>query len=82
MSITELKSKFKEIIDDSNDKESLEQFYWAFKTSKEVDLWDTLSVSQKKYVLNSYEESFSEENLIGDETVKERLKKYFGNKMD
>lgn len=82
MSITELKSRFKDIIDKSDDKESLEQFYLAFKASKEMDLWNTLSEKQKKYVLDSYNESLSEENLVEDEIVRERLKKYFGNKLD
>lgn len=74
MSITELKSKFKEVIDKSDDINSLEQFYFAFKASKEIDLWDTLSEKQKKYVLESYNESLFEESLVEDEIVREILK--------
>jgi hypothetical protein len=53
----------------------LQQFYNAllwFSKSEEGQLWNTLSASQQNEVLESYEESEDEANLIPHEEAKHR----------
>jgi hypothetical protein len=57
----------------------LQQFYNAllwFSKSEEGQLWNTLSASQQNEVLESYEESEDEANLIPHEEAKHRHAKW------
>ena len=66
MELVELKSEFHSLIDKINDPGILEQFYNALNSSvdKRSTVWDTLTDEQKQGVLDAYEESESDENLI------------------
>ena len=66
MELVEIKSEFYSLIDKINDPDILEQFYNALNSSvdKRSTVWDTLTDEQKQGVLDAYEESESDENLI------------------
>jgi len=66
MKIEVLKSEFHELIDRINDPALLTQFYDAISQSvnTEGSLWNSLSSDQQRQVLEAYEESEDESNLI------------------
>ncbi len=72
MKLAELKSEFHNLIDQTNDPEIIEQFYKAMSESLRSDgsLWRSLSTEQQKGVLDAYEESEDENNLISLDEIK------------
>lgn len=66
MQLVEIKSQFHSLIDKVNDPQILEQFYNALNSSvdKRSSVWDSLTDEQRQGVLDAYEESENEENLI------------------
>lgn len=79
MSITNLKSKFHQLIDTIEDKEVLLQFMEAIQYAaiqKEGSLWKTLTNTQKSSVMESYEQSLDTDNLIPLEQLNKKYKKW------
>ncbi len=79
MSITIVKSKFHELIDNIEDKDLLLQFLEAMEYSsnrKPGELWSTLNTQQKSSVLTSYEQSLDKSNLIPLDKVAEKHQKW------
>jgi hypothetical protein len=72
MKLATLKSEFHNLIDQTNDPEIIEQFYKAMSESLRSDgsLWRSLSTEQQKGVLDAYEESEDENNLISLDEIK------------
>ncbi len=78
MKLAELKSDFHELIDKINDPELLVQFYGAISQSVKAEnsLWASLSKEQQKQVLEAYDESEDEENLISLADIKLKYDKW------
>jgi hypothetical protein len=72
MKLAELKSEFHNLIDQTNDLEIIEQFYSAMSQSLKSDgaLWRSLAPKQQQSVLDAYEESEDENNLISFDEIK------------
>ena len=72
MKLAELKSEFHNLIDQINDPEIIEQFYGAMSQSFNSDgsLWRSLSPEQQQGVIEAYEESKDDNNLISLEEIK------------
>ncbi|MEQ8358738.1 MAG: hypothetical protein RH860_04565 [Cytophagales bacterium] len=74
---TELKSVIHQIVDRIQSEHLLETIYDFLKTrenSKPGEIWESLTVEQKREVLISFEESEDEKNLIDIEDVIKRKK--------
>lgn len=77
MGTIELKSHLHKMVDRINDERLLQSIYSLLKqreNSEESRMWDSLTKEQKKEVLQAYEESEDESNLIDDEDVWKDLK--------
>lgn len=76
MKLTELKSEFHDLIDKIEDPTILEQFYDALSNSVRPanSLWATLTSEQQQGVLDAYEESEDETNLIPLSVIKSKFK--------
>ena len=74
MSIAEIKNNFHRLIDKVEDGETLMYFYKVFSDSIESK-WE-ISDKEKKQIMEAYEESEDENNLIDFETVKEKHMKW------
>jgi hypothetical protein len=66
MQLVEIRSEFHSLIDKINDPGILEQFYNALNSSvdKSSGVWASLMDEQKQGVLDAYQESENNENLI------------------
>jgi len=66
MSTVKLKSHIIQLVENSQNKELLETLLEILrkKDSSSDDMWEDLTSAQKQEVLNSYEESENEENLV------------------
>lgn len=66
MKLAELKSEFHSLIDQINDPELLSQFYDIISQSVNADNsdWQSLSVKQQQELLEAYESSENEDNLV------------------
>lgn len=66
MSTVELKSHIIKLVEDSKNEELLETLLEIVrkKGSSSDDMWEDLTSAQKQEVLNSYEESENDENLV------------------
>ena len=66
MQLVEIRSEFHPLIDRINDPEILEQFLNALNSSvdRRSSVWDSLTEEQRQGVLDAYEESENDENLI------------------
>jgi hypothetical protein len=66
MSTVELKSHIIKLVEDSQNEELLETLLEILrkKGSSSDDMWEDLTSAQKQEVLDSYEESENEENLV------------------
>jgi len=66
MQLVEIRSELHSLIDKINDPGILTQFYNALNSSvdKRSSIWDSLTDEQKQGVLDAYEESEIDENLI------------------
>lgn len=76
MNISELKNNFYNLIVILNDAEVLKEFYDGLILTTENKLQTELSEKKKQEILLAYEESEDENNLIDDEIVREKYKKY------
>ena len=76
MKIDVLKSEFHELIDKINDPEILIQFYDALiqSTKSEGSLWNSLTADQQQQVLDAYDESEVESNLIPSSIIRSKYK--------
>ncbi len=74
MSLTEIKSNFHSLIDKVEDSETLMYFYKVFSESLN-NKWE-ISDKERKQIMEAYEESEDENNLIDFETVKEKHLKW------
>jgi|AntRauMFilla1563_2_1112583.scaffolds.fasta_scaffold145834_1 hypothetical protein len=66
MSTVKLKSHIIQLVENSQNKELLETLLEILrkKDSSSDDMWEDLTSAQKQEVLDSYEESENEENLV------------------
>jgi len=66
MSTVELKSHIIKLVEDSQNEELLETLLEILrkKGSSSDDMWEDLTSAQKQEILDSYEESENEENLV------------------
>lgn len=74
MSIAEIKSNFHSLIDKVEDGETLMYFYKVFSDSIESK-WE-ISDKERKQIMEAYEESEDENNLIDDEIVRDKYMKW------
>lgn len=78
MNKIELKSSLHDFIDQLDNVESLKKYYNELKKllkGSTNTTWENLTESQKQEVLLAYEESESEENLVKNEVIVNRLRK-------
>ena len=79
MTLMELKSNLHNLINQIESVSLLEDYYAEMKeivSTGKHKIWDTLSAEEKKEILLSFEESEHEENLVDNELVMEKYKKY------
>ncbi len=75
MTASEIKQNFHELIDKAENEHLLDQFYHAFEYSlrnSRDELWDSLTDEERDEVLQAYEESFTNENLVKYDEVREK----------
>ena len=82
LNIQEIKKKFHILIDTSEDQEMLNFLYEIslFKLDEASDI--SLTIDEKKSLLESYKESENEEGLLSNECVKDLIKNDIKNSMD
>ena len=73
-----VRSKFHQLIDKVENIDLLERFYQSFNSAVEQKkgAWQTLSDADKNHILESYDESFNENNLLNHEDVKVKYSKW------
>ncbi len=76
MSINELKNNFHSLIDEVNDIELLKNYYEGLSISLKNRLHNELSEEGKQEILQAYEESEIESNLIDNDVVKDKINKW------
>ena len=79
MNAPELRANLHNFIDQIENIHLLEEYYNEMKkliTSSKSSIWDTLTEEQKREVLLSFEESEDDDNLIDNDEVMERYKKW------
>jgi hypothetical protein len=79
MSITEVRNRFHVLIDEVENPLLLQKFLEIMKTSakpSKAKLWDTLSELEKGEVIEAYEESKQEKNLVSNKEVMNKYKKW------
>ena len=77
MSTTEIKTNLHKIVDRIEDERLLRVIYDFLEVrekSNEGQLWKTLTTEQQQEVLQVYEDSENDSNLIDDEDVWRKLK--------
>jgi len=77
MSTTEIKTNLHKIVDRIDDERLLRVIYDFLEVrekSNEGQLWQTLTTEQQQEVLQAYEDSENDSNLIDDEDVLRKLK--------
>ena len=76
MKLAELKSEFHSLIDQINDPELLSQFYDIISQHVNVDNsdWQSLSPKQQQELLDAYESSEDEDNLIPLSVIEAKYK--------
>lgn len=80
MNNIELKTNLHSFIDKLDNTSLLKEYYNELKkiiTISQGRIWDTLSEDQKKQVLLSFEESEDETNLLDNDAVMGKYKKWF-----
>jgi hypothetical protein len=76
---TSIKQKLHDLIEQIDNESLLNQVYeliYKKKVSKEGDLWSKLTSEQQREVIQSLEESETPANLVSEEEVKRRHKKW------
>ncbi|WP_439696355.1 hypothetical protein ACFGVS_27145 [Mucilaginibacter sp. AW1-7] len=78
MKLAELKSDFHSLIDQINDPELLSQFYDIISQHINVDNsdWESLSPKQQQELLDAYESSEDEDNLIPLSVIEAKYKQW------
>lgn len=79
MSITEVRNKFHTLIDTVENPELLQRFLDLMKQTTQKgnkSLLDSLTEADRDDVLKSYEESLDEANLVANEDVIHKYKKW------
>ena len=78
MKLAELKSDFHALIDQIDDPNILSQFYDVMSQSahQQNSMWQSLSASQQKALLEAYEDSENEDNLIPFSQIKEKYREW------
>jgi hypothetical protein len=79
MTLTQLKSNLHNLIDEIENEDILEIYYNEIRklvSSSKHRIWDTLTEEEKKEVLISFEESEDDKNLIDNEQVMSKYKKW------
>ena len=76
MSINELKNNFHSLIDEVNDLELLQNYFEGLSISLKNRSQNELSEEGKQEILQAYEESEIESNLIDNDVVKEKINKW------
>jgi hypothetical protein len=79
MNAPELRSNLHNFIDKIENIHLLEEYYNEMKkliSTSESSIWDKLTEEQKQEVLLSYEESEDDNNLIDNDEVMKRFKKW------
>jgi DNA repair ATPase RecN len=78
MKLAELKSDFHSLIDQINDPELLSQFYDIISQHVNVDNsdWESLSPKQQQELLDAYESSEDENNLIPLSVIEAKYKQW------
>ncbi len=77
MSTTEIKTNLHKIVDRIDDERLLKVIYDFLEVrekSNKGQLWQTLTTEQQQEVLQAYEDSENDSNLIDDEDVWRKLK--------
>lgn len=80
MNKIELKANLHSLIDQLDNNSLLVEYYNELKKiigSSHEKMWDKLTDEQKKEVLISFEESEDEANLVDNEIVMNKYKKWF-----
>lgn len=72
MKLTELKSEFHRLIDETNDPQIVEQFFDAMTQTlrNQGSIWQTLTADQQNDVIAAYEESKNTSDLISLDELK------------
>ena len=78
MRLPQLRKNFHSLIDKVNDSEMLKMYYdaLAYSASDDEASTNSLSASEKKQVLISFEESKNRKNLMSNDSVIKRFKKW------
>ena len=79
MDKVELRSNLHTFIDQIENIELLRDYYLEMKRlikTRKARIWDTLTESQKKEILLSWEESENDNNLINHEEVMKKFNKW------
>jgi len=79
MNTTQLKQNFHNLIDSIDNEKLLSRFYHIIKetkSAKEGELWQKLSVEEEEELLSALDESYNEDNLISNDQMKSKHKKW------
>lgn len=78
MKTIELKNNIHNLIDSINNKNLLLNLYQILKnrTNKDGDLWKRLTIEEKEELISAFEESKDDYNLISNEEMEKKLKKW------
>jgi DNA repair ATPase RecN len=78
MKLAELKSEFHSLIDQIDNPELLSQFYDIISQSVIVDNsdWQSLSSTQQQELLDAYESSEDEDNLVPLSAIEAKYKRW------
>ena len=74
-----IKDQFHDLIDRVQDEAVLVRYLGAISSEvkgESLDFWNDLTLEQQKDILEAYEESKDEKNLIPHEVVKQRYAKW------
>ncbi len=77
MTTQAIKREFHELIDKIDNQLLLEQFYKALSYShsnSKFELWDSLNETQRQEIIDAFEESNNDNNLINFEDIKAKHK--------
>ncbi len=79
MQLSEVKNQFHSLIDEIENPTLLESFFNLFKArirEPESSIWNTLSDAEQSEVLDAFQESEAESNLLSNDKVKLKYKKW------
>jgi hypothetical protein len=79
MNKIQLKSNLHDIVDQIDNVELLKKYYAELKklvSVSKANMWENLSSNQQNEILDSFEESESEHNLVENSVAVKKLKKH------